>query len=78
MKLATYFERQITDLDRDGGGAFVLVHPRSFTNVCFWWVPPRLRPFRAETATPEQLAELAKVYSCSFDRACVENCEKGT
>jgi hypothetical protein len=57
MRLAEAFERRI----RGDGGAFVAVRPRGFTNVCFWWVPQRLRPFDPESATPEQKALLGKV-----------------
>lgn len=57
MNLAQYFEQKIV---RDGN-AFVLVHPRSFTNVCFWWVPPGMRPFKFEGATEQHKADLGMV-----------------
>jgi len=43
------------------GGAFQLVQPRSFANVCFWWLPAGLRPLDAAAAPPAALAALAKV-----------------
>ena len=55
--LAKHFEEGI----QSSGGSFVLSHPRSFVNVCFWWVPPALRPFDAATASKEDLATLGKV-----------------
>lgn len=45
----------------DAGGAFQLVIPRSFTNVCFFYIPPSLRPFDRNSATPEQWAALGAV-----------------
>jgi hypothetical protein len=42
------------------GGAFRLVMPRACTNVCFWWVPPVLRPFDPETATEAELAAIGR------------------
>jgi len=55
--LAIHFEQKI----KSSGGAFVLSHPRSFVNVCFWWVPPALRPFNLSTASKQDLATLGKV-----------------
>jgi hypothetical protein len=55
--LAIHFEQKI----KSSGGAFVLSHPRSFVNVCFWWVPPALRPFNPSTASEQDLANLGKV-----------------
>lgn len=49
---------------RQAGDAFVLVQPRSFTNVCFWWIPPDLQPFRFAQASAEQLQRLSQV--CIF------------
>jgi hypothetical protein len=43
------------------GGAFQLVAPRSFANVCFWWLPPGLRPLEPAAAPPAALAALGKV-----------------
>jgi len=34
------------------GGAFQLVQPRSFANVCFWWLPAGRRPLDAAAAPP--------------------------
>ena len=44
------------------GGAFQMVLPRSFANVCFWWLPRDLRPFDPALASPQQLAALGKVW----------------
>ena len=55
--LAIHFEQRIKASD----GAFVLSHPRSFVNVCFWWIPQALRPFQPATASQQDLATLAKV-----------------
>lgn len=37
-----------------GDGRFVLAHPRTFTNVCFWWVPPSLRGKDISQLGPEE------------------------
>lgn len=55
--LAIHFEQKT----KSSGGAFVLSHPRSFVNVCFWWVPMALRPFNPFTASEQDLANLGKV-----------------
>ena len=55
--LAIHFEQRIKASD----GAFVLSHPRSFVNVCFWWVPSALRPFQLAEASQQDLDTLAKV-----------------
>lgn len=55
--LAIHFEQRI----KASNGAFVLSHPRSFVNVCFWWVPPALRPFQPAKASQQDLATLDKV-----------------
>ena len=55
--LAKHFEQSI----QASNGTFVLSHPRSFVNVCFWWIPPALRPFNAATASKEDFATLGKV-----------------
>lgn len=57
FSLALHFEQRI----QQSGGAFVLARPRSFVNVCFWWIPASLRPFDAGTASQEQLDTLDKV-----------------
>lgn len=44
VALAEHFESSLQD--PKWRGAFKLVVPRSCTNVCFWWVPPALRPLR--------------------------------
>lgn len=38
---------------------FALAWPANPFNVCFWWVPPALRPFDTSSASPEQLEQLA-------------------
>jgi len=41
---------------------FVMAVPRTYTHVCFWWVPPALRPLDPDAITPRQhetLHELA-------------------
>jgi len=45
----------------DTSGAWELAYEPSCTNVCFWYVPRRLRPFKWESATKEQIAEMQKV-----------------
>lgn len=55
--LAIHFEQKV----KASNGAFVLSHPRSFVNVCFWWVPPALRPFDPTKANPQDMETLGKV-----------------
>ena len=55
--LAIHFEQKVKASD----GAFVLSHPRSFVNVCFWWVPPPLRPFNPTKASQQDMETLGKV-----------------
>ncbi len=62
-KLAIHFEQSIKASD----GAYVLSHPRSFVNVCFWWVPPALRPFDPATASQQDLETLGKVMHYTFN-----------
>jgi len=45
----------------DKTGAWELVYEPSCSNVCFWYVPKKLRPFTFEEATQEQLDEINKV-----------------
>merc|ERR1712107_936639 len=45
----------------DSSGAWELVYEPSCANVCFWYVPKRLRPFKWEAATQEQVQEIGKV-----------------
>jgi glutamate/tyrosine decarboxylase-like PLP-dependent enzyme len=45
----------------DPSGAWQLVYEPSCSNVCFWYVPEKLRPFSWENATQEQLDEVNKV-----------------
>lgn len=55
-RLAIHFEQRI----KASGGAYVLSHPRSFVNVCFWWIPPALRPFDPANASQQDLDTLGK------------------
>ena len=57
ITLAEHFEARI----RSSNGAFVMAHPRSFTNVCFWYVPPSMRPWDPSDYTDDQGAALHKV-----------------
>ncbi|KAK9843716.1 hypothetical protein WJX81_003497 [Elliptochloris bilobata] len=57
IALAAHVEARVVA----SGGAFQMVRPRSFANVCFWWLPRALRPFDAAAASPEQLTALGKV-----------------
>lgn len=43
------------------GGAFLMAVPRVAANVCFWYVPPSLRPLDPAAASPEQWAALGRV-----------------
>ena len=58
LSLAEHIEARLAD--PAWKGAFKLVMPRSCTNVCFWWVPPALRPLDLEAATERQLQELGR------------------
>ena len=42
-------------------GAFQLVMKESPFNVCFWWVPHQLRPYRPDQASAADKAQLSKV-----------------
>ncbi|KAI8476544.1 MAG: pyridoxal phosphate-dependent transferase [Monoraphidium minutum] len=59
MALAEHFEGALQA--PKWGGAFKLVMPRSCTNVCFWWVPPALRPYDQDTASQAQRDALGAV-----------------
>ncbi|GBF91842.1 glutamate decarboxylase [Raphidocelis subcapitata] len=58
VALADHFQSALSD--PKWGGAFRLVMPRACTNVCFWWVPPALRPFDPAAATEEQLLAIGR------------------
>merc|ERR1712224_1167461 len=45
----------------DATGAWQLVYEPSCSNVCFWYVPEKLRPFSWQGADQTQLDELNKV-----------------
>ena len=55
--LAKFVQLEVENSD----GKFLLVQPAQCSNVGFWYVPPRLRPFNRETATDAQWAELGFV-----------------
>lgn len=38
---------------------FVLAAPRAFSHVCFWWVPPELRPLRRSAKADQILGAVA-------------------
>lgn len=56
-ELAEAFARKI----EGSKGAFQLVMQEAPFNVCFWWVPPQLRPFRPDQASAADKALLSKV-----------------
>ena len=56
-ELAEAFEQKILN----SKGAFQLVLPRSPFNVCFWWVPQQLRPYKPDVASAPDRAFLSKV-----------------
>jgi glutamate decarboxylase len=56
--LAKFVEREVVN---DASGAWALAAPAQCANVGFWYVPPRLRPFDAATASDETMAEIGKV-----------------
>merc|ERR1719412_1093065 len=45
----------------DSTGAWELVYEPSCSNVCFWYVPEKLRPFSYENSTESQREEIHKV-----------------
>lgn len=45
-------------------GAFQLVMQEAPFNVCFWWVPRQLRPYRPDQASAADRALLSKVVVC--------------
>lgn len=57
VELAQYLEEKILQ----DGHVFVLVHPRSYTNVFFYWIPPGMRPFNLDKATESEKQELGNV-----------------
>jgi len=42
----------------DGDERFVIAAPPSFTHVCFWWIPPDMRPFHFASSSSEQRERL--------------------
>ena len=55
--LAKFVQLEVENSD----GKFILVQPAQCSNIGFWYVPPRLRPFDRNTATKEDWAELGYV-----------------
>ena len=51
VKHAVAFEES---LKRFPDQRFVMAHPRNFTNVCFWWLPPALRGKAIEQLTQKE------------------------
>ena len=69
-ELAQAFARKV----EGSRGAFQLVMAEAPFNVCFWWVPHCLRPYRADQASAADKALLSKVHpsaqtQTSFRRA---------
>ncbi|MCO4772690.1 MAG: hypothetical protein KDA24_21845, partial [Deltaproteobacteria bacterium] len=56
FELAAYLAETLAGDDR-----FVLAAPPSFTHVCFWWIPPDMRPFDFATSTAAQRRRLHTV-----------------
>jgi len=50
-----------SNIRNDTTGAWELVYDPSCTNVCFWYVPKKLRPFKWEGCTQEQRDNINKV-----------------
>ncbi len=59
-ELAASFARKV----EGSQGAFQLVMQEAPFNVCFWWVPPQLRPYRPAQASAADKALLSKVGRC--------------
>jgi len=57
VDLAVHFE----DIVRSSGGEFVMAKPRTYANVCFWYVPRSLRPWDPATASEEDVAKMGRV-----------------
>ena len=65
FSLAKFVESEVTS---DTTGAWALASEAQCSNVGFWYVPPRLRPFNKDTATPEQFAAISKIAPKLKDR----------
>ena len=50
---------------RESGGVFEMARPRTFANVCFWYVPKELRPWDPSIvqASPELHERMTSVAS---------------
>lgn len=59
ISMAEAFE----ELVLGSAGKFQLVQPRTYANVCFWYIPPSLRPFRREKATAADMEQLGRITS---------------
>jgi len=57
VELAVHFEHRLAA----SGGEFVLAKPRTYANVCFWYVPPSMRPWNPATASDEDKAAMGRV-----------------
>mmetsp|Transcript_18208 Transcript_18208/g.50698 ORF Transcript_18208/g.50698 Transcript_18208/m.50698 type:complete len:576 (+) Transcript_18208:39-1766(+) len=58
--LAAFMAERLREASTSNG-AWELVYEPSCSNVCFWYVPERMRPFKWESATQEQKDEIHKV-----------------
>jgi len=56
--LATFMAEEMKN---DASGAWELAFEPSCSNVCFWYVPKKLRPFKFAAASAEKVALLQKV-----------------
>ena len=56
--------RAFAEMVEGSQGAFQLVMHEAPFNVCFWWVPRQLRPYRPDQASAADRALLSKVVEC--------------
>ena len=59
ISMAAAFEELILGSE----GKFQLVQPRTYANVCFWYIPRSLRPFRIENASAADMEQIGSVTS---------------
>lgn len=67
IDLAEHFEARING----SGGSFVMAKPRTYANVCFWYVPPIMRPWNPKTAgreDKERMSGVAKAIKAEMQR----------
>ena len=57
LALAKHFENKV----RSSCGKFVMAKPRTYTNVCFWYVPSAMRPWDPATADEQARSKMARV-----------------